>query len=47
MRYLDEHPFLDFGDALSVAEMVGLGIEEIISYDRDFDRVPRIKRVEP
>ncbi len=42
-----EHPFLDFGNALSVAEMARLGIEEIISYERDFDRAPGIKRVEP
>ena len=42
-----EHQFLDFGDALSVAEMLAFGITEIISYDRDFDRVPGVTRVEP
>jgi predicted nucleic acid-binding protein len=41
------HPFLDFEDALAVAHMERLGISEIVSYDRDFDRVSGVKRVEP
>jgi predicted nucleic acid-binding protein len=41
------YPFLDFEDALSVAHMEGRGVREILSYDRDFDRVPAVARVEP
>ncbi|MYB84164.1 MAG: type II toxin-antitoxin system VapC family toxin [Chloroflexi bacterium] len=40
-------PFFDFEDALAVAHMEHAGVTEIISYDRDFDRVPGIERVEP
>ena len=40
-------PFLDFEDALAVAHMQRQGIAEIVSYDRDFDRVPRVQRMEP
>ena len=39
--------FLDFEDALAVAHMEQMGIREILSYDRDFDRLPGIERVEP
>jgi predicted nucleic acid-binding protein len=38
---------LDFEDALAVAHMERLGIKEIVSFDRDFDRIPGITRVEP
>ena len=38
---------LDFEDALSVEHMERLGIRPIVSYDRDFDRVPEIVRQEP
>jgi uncharacterized protein len=41
------YPFLDFEDALSVAHMEYGGLDEIVSYDRGFDRVEGIKRVEP
>ena len=40
-------PFLDFEDALAVAHMERLGVTEIASYDRDFDRLPALQRVEP
>ncbi|MCY4583774.1 MAG: type II toxin-antitoxin system VapC family toxin [Chloroflexi bacterium] len=40
-------PFLDFEDALAVAHMEHVGATEIVSYDRDFDRIPGITRVEP
>ena len=40
-------PFLDFEDALAVAHMQRQGIAEIVSYDRDFDRVPGVQRMEP
>jgi predicted nucleic acid-binding protein len=42
-----DSPFLDFEDALTVAHMGQRGINEIVSYDRDFDRVAGIQRVEP
>jgi len=41
------NPHLDFEDALSVAHMERQNIEEIISYDTDFDRIPSVRRVEP
>jgi len=50
LRALDvwaAHQFLDFEDALSVAHMEEQGIEEVLSYDTDFDRVAGIQRVEP
>ncbi len=50
LRALDlsaAYPFLDFEDALAVAEMEQGGISELLSYDRDFDRISGITRVEP
>ena len=50
IRALDLHAssnFLDFEDALAVAHMEQQGIEEILTYDRDFDRVNEVSRVEP
>ena len=41
------HSFLDFEDALTIAHMERQGVPEILSYDRDFDRVPGVARVEP
>lgn len=41
------YPFLDFEDALAVAHMERRGTPEILSYDRDFDRVSGVNRVEP
>ena len=38
---------LDFEDALSIAHMETLGITTILSFDRDFDRIPSINREEP
>ncbi len=40
-------PQLDFEDAIGVEHMMRLGITEILSYDRDFDRVVEIDRQEP
>ena len=40
-------PFLDFEDALAIAHMARLGVTEIVSYDRDFDRIAGLRRVEP
>lgn len=50
LRALDvyaAYEFLDFEDALAVAHMERAGVEEIVSYDRDFDRVRSIRRAEP
>ena len=41
------HPALDFEDALCVAHMQQAGINEILSYDTDFDRIAEVQRVEP
>ena len=38
---------LDFEDALAAAHMERQGITEILSYDKDFDLVAGIQRVEP
>jgi predicted nucleic acid-binding protein len=38
---------LDFEDALAIAHIEDLHLTEITSYDRDFDRVPGVVRVEP
>lgn len=40
-------PFLDFEDALAAAHMERRGITKIVSYDKDFDRLPGVGRVEP
>ena len=40
-------PSLDFEDALAAAHMRQRGIVEIVSYDRDFDGVAGLRRVEP
>lgn len=38
---------LDFEDALAIAHMQQQGVSEIISYDKDFDSIPGIRRIEP
>lgn len=38
---------LDFPDAVCATRMKALGVTEIVSYDRDFDRIEGITRVEP
>ena len=43
----EAHPKLDFEDVLSIAHMERLGISEIVSYDREFDGVAEVRRVEP
>ena len=50
LRALDlyaTYPSIDFEDALAAAHMARRGISEIVTYDRDFDRLPGIKRIEP
>lgn len=38
---------LSFEDALLVAHAIRLGAKEIYTYDKGFDKVPEIKRIEP
>jgi len=38
---------LDFADCLSVEHVRRADLAGIYSYDRDFDRVPDIRRLEP
>lgn len=45
--YLFVRSGLDFSDALIAAEMSVMGLEEIYTYDRDFDRLAEIRRREP
>jgi predicted nucleic acid-binding protein len=50
LRALDLYvlfPHLDFVDALNVAHMERTKISSIVTFDRDFDRVPGITRQEP
>lgn len=43
----EAHQNLDFEDALAVAHMHRAGLGVIVSYDRDFDGMPGIRRDEP
>lgn len=49
LRALDLYGTLqiDYEDCLSVAYMAQQGLEDIYSYDRHFDRVEQVKRLEP
>lgn|SRR3989338_626234 len=38
---------LDFDDALVVSTMASLGIKQLVSFDRHFDRVKEIERLKP
>jgi predicted nucleic acid-binding protein len=38
---------LDFGDALIAASMLTDGVDALYSYDRDFDKLTGIQRLEP
>ncbi len=38
---------LDFDDATALAAMLRLGISEIVSFDRDFDKARGVTRLEP
>lgn len=38
---------LDFVDALNVAYIQDMGLTTIVSFDRDFDRIPGLQRREP
>lgn len=50
LRALDlysTYSFLDFGDALAIAQTEDQRIDAIYSYDSDFDDVPGTRRIEP
>ncbi len=38
---------ISFADAYHAALMEHLKLDEIVTFDRDFDRIPGVKRVEP
>jgi len=38
---------ISFADAYHAVLMEGLELEEMVSFDREFDRLPTIRRVEP
>ena len=38
---------ISFTDAYIAVQMEQAGVEELYSYDRDFDRVEQVKRIEP
>jgi predicted nucleic acid-binding protein len=44
---LDRHPMLMARDGLHAAVVLVEGFEAICSYDRDFDLIPGVRRVEP
>ena len=44
---LDRHSKLMARDALHAAVCENAGLETICSYDRDFDRIPGLRRLEP
>jgi predicted nucleic acid-binding protein len=46
-RLLDRHPMLMARDGLHAAVVLVEGLEAICSYDRDFDLIPGVRRVEP
>ncbi len=47
LEIYESYPALDFEDALIVALMEHDDIDELVSYDRGFDRVPSVQRIEP
>ena len=44
---LRAHPGIKPRDAIHAAVLRGRGLDTIVSYDRDFDRIPGIRRIEP
>lgn len=45
--FADDHPGIGARDLLHAAVMQRLGVERIISADRDFDRLPGVTRLDP
>ncbi|MDP1862213.1 MAG: type II toxin-antitoxin system VapC family toxin, partial [Gemmatimonadaceae bacterium] len=46
-QLLDAHPALMARDALHAAVALDEGLQAICSYDRDFDRIAGVRRIEP
>ena len=46
-RLLDDHAHLMARDALHAAVVIGEQLDAIYSYDRDFDGIPGVRRLEP
>ena len=46
-RLLCEFPSISARDAVHAAVMMNNGVQWIASFDRDFDRIPGIRRLEP
>lgn len=46
MKFVEKYK-LDFDDALVVSCMISNKIKKLVSFDKDFDRVKEIKRIEP
>lgn len=40
-------PKLDFEDAIIIAKMRKNNIKKLYSYDKDFDKIPGVERIEP
>ena len=47
LELLAVSPFLDIEDAVIIAHMERQGVNELLSYDTDFDRFHQIQRQEP
>jgi predicted nucleic acid-binding protein len=45
MLYIEKN--ISFADAYHAVSMQKLNLTEIVSFDRDFDKLPTIKRIEP
>lgn len=44
---LDKHPLLSARDGVHAAVVSVYGLDGICSYDRDFDQIPGLRRIEP
>ena len=47
MRLMAETPGIEARDAIHAAVVIGHGLEGIVSADRDFDRIPGLRRFDP
>jgi predicted nucleic acid-binding protein len=47
MSLLTDHPKIEPRDAVHAAVMINHGITQLYSYDRHFDTIPGLKRLEP
>jgi predicted nucleic acid-binding protein len=45
MLYVEKN--ISFADAYHAVVMQKLNLTEIVSFDRDFDKLPTLKRIEP